>query len=98
MAAGDRQHVPRSGDELGAVVHADAQATAHLVLEVLDLAAVGAGKRLDVVGPAPPGLEHEPADRPAADLEDLGAAVGELANLIGLIEALVLTVALRLGE
>ena len=43
VAAGDRQHVPRAGDALGAVVHADAQATAHLVLEMLDLAAVGAG-------------------------------------------------------
>ena len=46
--------------------------------------------RLDVVRPAPAGLEDEPADLAAADLEDLGAAVGELARLVGLVEALVL--------
>ena len=42
------------------------------------------GDRLDVVGPAPAGLEGVPADLAVADDDDLGVAVGELARLVGL--------------
>jgi hypothetical protein len=55
-----------------------------VVLEVRRLAAVRSGDRLQVIGPAPAGFEDEPADLAAADVEDLGAAVGELAHLVRL--------------
>src|SRR4051794_18873918 len=90
VAAGQRGDVAGPGDELGAVVHADGQPAADVVLEVRCLAARRVGQRLDVVGPAPARLEHEPSDLAAADLEDLRAAVGELARLLRGAEALVL--------
>ena len=37
-----------------------------------------------------PGWKDQPADLGAADLQDLGAAVGELADLVGRAEGLVL--------
>src|SRR5919108_1961355 len=90
VAARQRGDLARAGDELGAVVHADRELAAHVVLEVRRLAAVRSGDRLDVVGPAPAGLEGVPADLAVADLEDLGAAVRELARVIGVPESLVL--------
>src|SRR3954467_12173302 len=42
--------------------------------------------------PAPAGPEPQAAPLPAADLEDLGAPVGELARLVGRAEALVLRI------
>jgi hypothetical protein len=44
----------------------------------------------DVVRPAPARLEHKPPDLAAADIEDLGFAVGEVARLVRLFEGLVL--------
>src|SRR5919197_3767175 len=90
VAARQRGDLAGAGDELGAVVHADRELAADVVLEMRGLAAVRSGDRLDVVGPAPAGLEGVPADLAVADLEDLGAAVGELARLVGLPESLVL--------
>src|SRR3954462_3274979 len=90
VAAGQRGDVAWLGDELGPVVHADRQPAADVILEVRCLAARRVGDRLDVIGPAPARLEHEPPDLPAADLEDLRAAVGELARLLRRAEALVL--------
>src|SRR5919201_2546897 len=90
VAARQRGDLARAGDELGAVVHADRELAADVVLEVRRLAAVRSGDRFDVVGPAPAGLEGVSADLAVADLEDLGAAVGELARLVGLPESLVL--------
>src|SRR5438552_1284434 len=81
---------PGAGDELGAVVDADRELAADVVLEVRRLAAVRSGERLYVVGPAPAGLEGVPADLAVADVEDLGAAGGELARLIGLPKSPVL--------
>jgi hypothetical protein len=68
----------------------DRDPPADVVLEVRRFAARGAGDRLDVVRPAPTGLEDEAADLAAADLEDLGAAVRELAYLVRRLEALLL--------
>src|SRR5919197_6679877 len=90
VAARQRGDLAGAGDELGAVVHADRELAADVVLEVRRLAAVRCGDRLDVVGPAPAGLEGVPADLAVADVEDLGAAVGELARLVGLPDSLVL--------
>ena len=63
VAARQRGDVAGAGDELGAVVHADREPPAHVVLEVRRLAAVGAGDRLHVVRPAPARLRR-PAGRP----------------------------------
>src|SRR5690606_11422097 len=83
----------RPGDELRAVVHADREPPGHVVLEVRRLAAFGLGERLHVVRPAPAGLEHEPADLAAADLDDLGPAARKFAQLVRMLESLVLTLA-----
>src|ERR1700733_9816815 len=90
VAAGQRGDVAGTGDEFGAVVHADGEPSADVVLEVRCLAAVGLGDRLDVVGPAPARLEDEPADLGVAHLENLGAAVGKLAGFVWRVEGLVL--------
>src|SRR5919198_5994813 len=90
VAAWKRGDLAGAGYELGAVVHADRELAADVVLEVRRLAAVRSGDRPDVVGPAPAGLERVPADLAVAHVEDLGAAVGELARLVGLPESLVL--------
>src|ERR671936_1517050 len=90
VAARQRGDLAGAGDELGAVVHTDRELAGDVVLEVRRLAAVRSGDRLDVVGPAPARLEGVPADLAVADLENLGAAVGELACLVGLPESLVL--------
>src|SRR3954454_12805164 len=85
VAARQRGDVARSRDELGAVVHADRNPAAHVVLEVRRVAAVRARDRLDVVRPAPAGLENVSADLAAADVEDLRAAVGEFTDLVGIL-------------
>src|ERR671936_849834 len=90
VAARQRGDLAGAGDELGAVVHADRELAADVVLEMRGLAAVRSGDRPDVVGPAPAGLEGVPADLAVADLEDLGTAVRELTRLVGLPESLVL--------
>src|SRR2546421_1228488 len=90
VAAGQRGDIARLGDELGAVVHANRQPAADVVLEVRRLAAGRVGNRLDIVRPVPAWFEHEPPDLAAADLEDLRVALGELACLLRRTEALVL--------
>src|SRR5919198_62538 len=90
VAARQRGDVTWAGDKLGAIVHSDRQAAAEVVLEVGRLAAVGTRDRLDVVRPAPAGLENQPPHLAAADLENLGAPVRKLARLVGRLEALVL--------
>src|SRR5690606_21215459 len=93
--AGD---VTGAGLHLGAVVHQDAEAAAHVVLEVRCLAALGPGDGLDVVGPPPAGLEHQAAHLGAADGDDLGVAVGGFPALVGLLEGLLLDVGLGHGR
>jgi hypothetical protein len=90
VAARQRGDVAGPGDHLCAVVHADPQPAADVVLEVRRLAAVCLRDRLDVVRPALSRLEHQAPHLTAADIEDLGAAVRELARLIRAAEALVL--------
>src|SRR5690348_12734600 len=60
VAPWQRGDVSGLGDDLGAVVHADRQPAAHVVLEMRSFAAVGIRDRLDIVRPAPPRLQHQP--------------------------------------
>jgi hypothetical protein len=85
-----RGDIAGPGVELGAVGHHDVQRSGRVVLEVRRLAQVGARDRLDVVRPAPAGLQGEPADFGAADLDEVHGAVGERAGLVGGLEALLL--------
>src|SRR3954451_12001551 len=96
VAARQRGYIARSRDELGPVVHADREPAAHVVLEVRRVAAVGASDRLHVVRPAPPGLENVSADVAAADVEDLRGAIGEFTDFVGVLEALVLGLLVRI--
>src|SRR4029078_6238066 len=77
-----RRDVAGARHELGTVIHPDGEATGHVVLEVRRLTTLGLCDRLHVVGPAPPGLEHEPTDLGVPDLQDLRLAVVELSDLI----------------
>src|SRR5205807_288552 len=83
-----------SGAELAlaAVVHPQRHLAGQDVAEMLDLARVGAGDRLHVLGPPPARLERAAADLVAADVDELDApfAVGELAHLVRLVELLAL--------
>src|SRR4051794_30129230 len=90
VALGQRGDIARLGDELGAVVHPDAQPAAHVELHVRCLAAVGAGDGLDVVRPAPARLEDQPADLATTYLDDLCVAAGKFTDLVGLREGPVL--------
>ena len=86
MPARERRDVARLGRELRAVVHADREAAGHVVLEVRRLAALRPGDRLQIVGPTPPWLEHEPADLGIPHLQDVGVPVRELADLVRVAE------------
>ena len=92
MTARKRGDVAGLRDELRSVVHQDPKASADVVLEMRSLAALGLRDGLDVVRPAPPGLEDEASDLGSSDVEDLGSAIRELARLIRTLEALVLCV------
>src|SRR5674536_385708 len=59
------------------------------VLKVWSLAPVGAGDRLDVVAPPPPGLQNEASDHPALHVQQLHPAVLEVSDLVGLAEVLI---------
>src|SRR5579859_1258389 len=61
------------------------------------LAQVGAGYRLDVVGPAPAGLQDQAADVAAADVQQLEPAMRELAGLVGCREIAVRDLGLSRG-
>src|SRR4051812_32522343 len=71
VAARQGRDVPGTGDQLGAVVHADRQPAAEVVLEVRRLAALRVRDRPHVVRPPPTGLEDEAADLATANVEDL---------------------------
>src|SRR5438034_1003809 len=83
--------------KLGAVVHADAKPPADVVLEVRGLAACGLSDWLDVVRPAPAGLEDEAANRRASQGQQVGMPVRKLTDLLWLDEALVLR-SMRVGH
>lgn len=59
----DRDHVASAELELCAIVHDHLLAPGEDVSQVRHLAAVGAGQRLDVLGPAPSGLKRGFANR-----------------------------------
>ncbi len=61
-----------------------------MVLEVRRLAPLGARQRLHVLGPAPARFEHQAADRPAAQVQDLRPAVREGTDLVRSAEVQVL--------
>ena len=83
------ERLARREGVLGAVVHADGHAARDHVADVRDLAAVGAGQRLDVVGPAPARLERPPPDRTAAEVHQVHPAVrGERPHLVRSFEPL----------
>jgi hypothetical protein len=90
VAGRQGRHLAGSGVQFGALGGEDPQGPGHVVLEVRCLAQVRAGERLDVLRPAPARLEHEAADLRASDRDDLGAAEGELAHLVGCGEVAVL--------
>ena len=90
VALGEGGDVTRDRVELAAVGHLDPEGALDVVLEVRRLAEVGARDRLDVVGPAPAGLQREPADLAVADVEQLDQAVLEGAGLVGAAEVLLL--------
>src|SRR5664280_2975206 len=89
VALGQRHHAAGSRLELPAVIHGDVNPTRRLVLKVRSLAPVGAGDRLDVVAPPPPGLQNEASDHPALHVQQLHPAVLEVSDLVGLAEVLV---------
>src|SRR5215204_3987646 len=89
----DRHDVAGPAFALGAVVHDHLHPPGHAVAEVGDLARVGPGDRLDVLGPPPARLEGATADHPAADVHHLSLAVAlERSHLVGGVEALYLYV------
>src|SRR5207302_3859698 len=75
-------HLAGLAVELGAVGHEDAQPPGHLVLEVRRLAPLRARRRLDVLAPAPAGLEGQPADLGAGDAHQVEAATFEGPGLV----------------
>src|SRR5204862_7931353 len=81
VTAGQRCHVPRLGDELTAVVHPYREPSADVVLEVRRLARVGTRDGLDVVGPAPARLEHQPADFGDTYRDELDSTVRKLPHV-----------------
>src|SRR5580658_5842483 len=89
VAPWQRRDVARAGDELGPVVHPDAEFPGDVVLKVRRLAAGRFRQRLHVGRPAPTGPEDQSTDLGAADVEDFGSAVGELADLVRPGEGLV---------
>ena len=63
--------------ELRPVEHLRAKSAAEDDAEVVVLAALCAGSRLDVDGPAPTGLVGHPADDRVVEFDDIDATVGE---------------------
>src|SRR5271166_5330546 len=90
MTTRERRDITRTGDELAAIVHANRQPPAHVVLEMRRLAAVGLRDGLHVVRPAPSGLEDEAPHLPTTNLDDLRPSIGKLAHLVRALEAAML--------
>src|SRR5207244_4838348 len=83
VTGGDSVHRAAGDLSGGSVVVLDAQAAGHHLADVFHLARVRADHRLDALGPAPTGLEGEPADLAAADLDHLDGCAFGAANLVG---------------
>jgi hypothetical protein len=89
VARRDGEHVTGADFGLGAVVHVDLHVARHAVAEVRDLAGVGSGDRLDVVGPPPARLKDGPADHLAGEVANVGLALSlERTSLVRRVEVL----------
>jgi hypothetical protein len=88
VARKDLERVTRDEVGVGAVVGLDVQRAGDQVAEVVYLAAGGSGDRPDVVRPAPARTELGPPDRATADGHQGVGSFGELADLVGPVEAL----------
>jgi hypothetical protein len=84
------ERVARAELALGAVVHQQRHAALKDVADVLDLAGVRARDRLDVLRPAPAGLEGPAADRMPIEVDELDPTHVrlELPHLVGALESL----------
>src|SRR3954468_12044579 len=66
------------------------QLTSDHVAHVMDLAQLGLRDRLDVDGPAPARLVHDPAERSVVQLDDLEPAAAKHAHVVWSIETALL--------
>src|SRR5215213_2397470 len=72
-----------------AILHLDSHAPRQHVAQVRDLAGIGAGDRLHVLRPSPPGLEGALANCLAGNLHDLGLTIAlERSGLVWRVEVL----------
>jgi hypothetical protein len=83
VALGQRGDCAGSSLDLGAVLHGDVQDAAGVLLEVGCFTQLGAGDRLDVIGPTPTGLEDEAADLASTDGDEIDLAPFEGPGFIG---------------
>src|SRR5690606_40749509 len=74
--------------ELRSIVHAEAELTVQPDVDVMELAGVGAGDGLDLLGPMPAWIAHDLADHQVAEPDRRAGAVGERLDLLGVVEAL----------
>jgi hypothetical protein len=89
VAGRDRRDVAGPQLDLGAVVHDHPHPARDDVEEVRELARIGAGDRLDVIAPAPAGLEHRLADLLARHRHEPQLAVRlERSRIVRLVEVL----------
>ena len=79
-----RDLVDRLGPDLhrGAVGHLDVETTRDHEPEVVVLAPLGSGERLDMLGPAPAGLDDLPPDGRFAEMDELDPPVVEPAHVV----------------
>ena len=71
MALWEGEHVPRLAVEFSAIGHGDVENATDLVLEVRRFAEIGASDGLDVLRPAPSGLEGEASDLTPTDGQEI---------------------------
>lgn len=88
MAWWKERHVAWPTVELGPVVHANPQHSRHVILEVLDFAALGLGDGLHRRRPSPARLIHSPANRYTAELDEFDAPLREPPDFARLAETL----------
>ena len=81
------QH-PWADLHLEAIRRLEEEATRHDQAQVVVLAGIGQGHRLDVVRPPPARLEHLLADDRVTKLPDLGSPVCERPDLVGSVKQL----------
>src|SRR5919106_4832638 len=90
MTGRDVERFTRPELEFLAVVHSRGEPAGDDVAGVRLFAAVCTCDGLDILGPAPPGLEHCPPDRDVRQRHEIESPVAERTRLVGLVEALLL--------